>query len=294
MKDIKHLTRAFALAIVAIVVFTVVRFITLPESWGKYGHYRADAITEEMEREPVYQGADSCQACHVKRHKEWISSKHQVVNCENCHGPAKEHIYTVQAKYGTKTIEYCPGTTTSNIGARTSAISINRTNNLCLRCHTKLAARMPQFQEIDQPQKQIDPKKHLKGKKTQLCFKCHNSHRPDLVVPQEEATPIAGTQESGAKNQGSDVKPAESKIGKAIYREKCLFCHGAKGDGKTEAAADLTPKPTDFTSSSFKQTSAQIINDTTKGKGDAMPAYGEELKPEEIQEVTKYIQGFRK
>ncbi len=276
MKDIQHLIRAGILALLAIVVFTVVRFATLPGSWGKYGHYRADAVTEEMANEPVYQGAEACITCHSPRDKEWNSGKHQIVNCENCHGPAKEHIYAIWAKYGTKTVEYHPGTLTTDIGTGTNTISITRTNDMCLRCHAKLAARMPQFQEIAQPQRQIDTEKHLKGKKTQLCFKCHNPHRPDLVIPQEETTATTDIQAADS------AKAAESKIGKAVYRDKCLICHGARGDGKTETAADLEPKPSDFSSTSFKRTSAQLINYIAKGKGDVMPAYEEELSKEEV------------
>jgi cytochrome c553 len=257
MKDINHLIRAGGLALLVIVGFTIVRFLALPESWGIYGHYRADAVAEEMAYEPVYQGADSCKECHAKRYKKWDSGKHRVVNCENCHGPGKEPATKPKTK--------CK-----------KDITINRTNDLCIRCHLKLPARPHDFPDIPHPQ--IDVEKHMKGKGKISCFKCHNPHHPDLKKKEPARPP----------------KKVVSKIGRKVYRDKCLVCHGARGDGKTETAEFLDPKPPDFSSPSYKSTFDQIVEFIRKGKGQVMPAYREELSEEEIEEVAKYIEGFRR
>jgi len=285
MKEIRHLIRAGLLALVVIIGFTIVRFIALPKSWGEYGHYRANAVVEEMAKEPVYQGADACKKCHVQKHEEWNSGKHRVVNCENCHGQAKEHVVKPMVKSGTKTIV------------------INRSMELCLRCHLQLLARPHDFTEISHPQ--IDPEKHLKGKGALKCFNCHNPHQPDLkrpeVVVEEKVEQKVVKEEVKEKVEQKAVKKeaakpiekkavaAVSKIGREVYEKTCLVCHGEKG----EPADFLDPKPPNFSSSSYKSTLEQIANFIRKGKGKQMPAFEQELSDEEIKELAKYIQSFK-
>ena len=279
MKNINHLIRAGILALLAIIGFTVVRFLTLPESWGKYGHYRANAVNEEMARKPVYQGADTCKGCHIQKgkrgiypgYKDWSSGKHGVVNCENCHGPGNEHVI----KHGTTTI------------------TINTSPEICLRCHLQLPARPSTSSPFPQPQ--IELEKHMKGKSNITCIKCHNPHHPDLKPKEAPAT----SEPAGKETVTNEVKPAGkevavSKIGRQVYEDKCVVCHGAKGDGKTETSEFLDPKPPNFPSSSYKSTQSQIIDFTYKGKGQQMPAYKDELSEEEIKEVAKYIQEFKR
>jgi mono/diheme cytochrome c family protein len=43
----------------------------------------------------------------------------------------------------------------------------------------------------------------------------------------------------------------EFENGKAIYADKCLFCHGIKGDGNGPATLGLISKPTNFTNRNF-------------------------------------------
>ena len=283
MKGMNHLVRAGILALLVIVGFTVVRFLALPESWGKYGHYRADAVAEEMAKEPVYQGAEACKKCHGPRHEEWSAGKHGVVNCENCHGQAKEHV----AKPGKKTI------------------SVDRSMDLCLRCHRKLPERPHDFTEIPHPQ--IDPQEHLKGKGNLKCFNCHKPHHPDLKRPEEEtaakiekrAPAPAPVEKETAKpaKKTEAAKPTEKKAesvvterARSIYTDKCLVCHGEQG----KPADFLSPKPPDFSSASYKSTPAQTADFIRKGKGQQMPAYGQELSDEEIKELAEHIQSFRK
>lgn len=280
MKDIQHLIRGGLLALLVIVGFTVVRFLTLPESWGKYGHYRAKAAAEEMAKEPVYQGADACKKCHAQRHEEWSSGKHGVVNCENCHGQAKEHITKPVVKSGPKTI------------------AINRSMDLCLRCHRELPARPHGFEEFPHPQ--IDPEKHLKGKEALKCFNCHKPHHPDLKRPEAEEVEAKADQKAAPAVEKEAAKPAREKaaaavseLGRKIYQDKCLVCHGQTGDGKTETAEFLDPKPPDFSSASYQSTLTQIVDFIHKGKGQQMPAYAKELSDEEIKELANYIRSFR-
>jgi mono/diheme cytochrome c family protein len=82
--------------------------------------------------------------------------------------------------------------------------------------------------------------------------------------------------------------------GKQIYTDKCLPCHGEKGDGKGAMAAVFNPPPTSFIDSKFWQNDVEkkITNAVTNGKGKMMPMG---LKDEEIKAVSAYMkQTFKK
>jgi hypothetical protein len=56
MDGTAHVRRVFALlALVVLVGFIAQRFLQ-PESFGRYGHYGADRLSEVMEQDPVRQG----------------------------------------------------------------------------------------------------------------------------------------------------------------------------------------------------------------------------------------------
>jgi mono/diheme cytochrome c family protein len=295
MRDISHLIRAGVLALLVIIIFTVVRNLMLPESFGKYGYYRAEAVAEEMECKPVYMGADACKKCHLSRYHEWASGKHGGVNCENCHGQSKLHIKKPDLKSG---------------------ITVDHSNALCIRCHLKLPARPHNFP-------QINPKKHMKGKR---CIKCHKPHHPDLKHPETQETDETMHEhekdnvEQNVKREGvpvtARVKKEESvkvdtktrelnvdkvetsvkidSIGKKIYEAKCAVCHGKTGDGKTPAAEMFDCELKDFSAASYNTPLDDIIKYIRDGKGDEMPAYADKLSDVEIQEVAKYVQGLKK
>ncbi len=81
---------------------------------------------------------------------------------------------------------------------------------------------------------------------------------------------------------------AGAQDGKEIYEEKCLGCHGEKGDGKGPMAVAFDPPIASFKDPKFRQgdVSQKISDSVTKGKDRMEPV---ELKPEEIKAVTDYI-----
>ncbi len=74
--------------------------------------------------------------------------------------------------------------------------------------------------------------------------------------------------------------------GAATYKAKCAMCHGADG-GKTNPtmralnSADVQ-----------KQTDAQLIEMTSKGKG-KMPAYAGKLSDDEIKAVVAFMRTLK-
>jgi cytochrome c6 len=76
-----------------------------------------------------------------------------------------------------------------------------------------------------------------------------------------------------------------------VYKDKCIGCHGASGDGQTPMGKSL--KAGDLRSPAVQaQTDAQLNATVTKGKG-KMQAFGKKVSPEEIAEVVAYIRSLK-
>lgn len=76
--------------------------------------------------------------------------------------------------------------------------------------------------------------------------------------------------------------------GKALFEDKCRFCHGIRGDGKGPASEPLLGHPVDFTNSRFWQKdSEKKIEGTIKKGKEMMPAF--KLEPGEIKAIISYM-----
>jgi mono/diheme cytochrome c family protein len=76
--------------------------------------------------------------------------------------------------------------------------------------------------------------------------------------------------------------------GKAIFTDKCMPCHGEKGDGKGPMSSTFDPKPGNFSDPKVSggDFSKKVADSVTKGKNQMVPV---NLKPDEIKAVTEYI-----
>jgi mono/diheme cytochrome c family protein len=85
---------------------------------------------------------------------------------------------------------------------------------------------------------------------------------------------------------------AQNPTPDSIYTARCAICHGANGDGNTEAGkASETPN---FRSPDIlKMTTAELIATTKDGKGN-MPPYAGELTDAQISQVIAYVQLLQK
>jgi|SRR5215471_1739312 len=80
--------------------------------------------------------------------------------------------------------------------------------------------------------------------------------------------------------------------GATIFKSKCALCHGANGAGDSPTGKALKVK--DLRSDETqKQSDADLSSTIAKGRN-KMPAFGERLKPEEIQQVVAYIRQLGK
>ena len=84
--------------------------------------------------------------------------------------------------------------------------------------------------------------------------------------------------------------PAVAQDAEALYKSKCQVCHGADGKG---TAAGQKMGVRDFHSPEVaKETDAQMIEVTKKGKG-KMPAFDGKLTDDQIKGLIKYIRTLK-
>lgn len=100
------------------------------------------------------------------------------------------------------------------------------------------------------------------------------------------------------------ASPAVLAEAKSIYDDKCIKCHGEKGNGKGTGSKGMDPKPTNYTDKAKmeKVSDGELFYITMEGspdtdmngwkKGKAKP--GKEITEEEAWKLIHYIRAFAK
>jgi hypothetical protein len=167
-QHIKRLISAFA---VFIILFLVLQQVLKPSSFGKLGHYRADAIQENAMRPLHFAGSASCTKCHEDMQTDKALGFHAQLQCEVCHGPGLKHV-----QYADKFKD----------GELPDSLKLHKPDSRkeCAVCHQINAARIKiLFDTIDNSMlRQVNTLKHNpvdKNTKEELrCIECHNPHQP--------------------------------------------------------------------------------------------------------------------
>lgn len=145
MKIPPQIPRLASVTVGIIVVYFVARFFLVPASFGKYGHYRADALKDYAAMPIKHAGAIACAECHTEVVEKKAKGGHKNISCESCHGPLAVHVED-------------PTVTPQKITDL----------RFCIRCHSENPSRPEKF-----PQVNVD--EHA-GK--QNCTECHAPHLP--------------------------------------------------------------------------------------------------------------------
>jgi mono/diheme cytochrome c family protein len=117
--------------------------------------------------------------------------------------------------------------------------------------------------------------------------------------PEPAATnaPVAPTNANSAPTSvAPEVRPVLLE-GEALARTAKLFdatcatCHMTSGKGDPHHRKDAIP---DFTDRAWQtgETDADLRDAIANGEGSVMPAFGEKLTPEQIDELVAYVRGF--
>jgi mono/diheme cytochrome c family protein len=77
---------------------------------------------------------------------------------------------------------------------------------------------------------------------------------------------------------------------RASYEKNCKLCHGANGEGGPVKLEDGTKLkvPSLREGHALRHPDSDFVKQITKG-GDGMPAFGEKFKPEEINDLVRFI-----
>ena len=80
--------------------------------------------------------------------------------------------------------------------------------------------------------------------------------------------------------------------GKSLYLDRCVDCHGKKGNGDGPQAADLNVHPTNLTAPPVKQQSdGELFWKISEGRK-PMPGYGRKLSEDERWSVVAYLRSL--
>lgn len=147
-KDAGHLFRLAGVFAAGIILFLLLRGFLVPKSFGQYGHYRGNAMSELAARPVNFAGHQTCESCHADILEKKKDGRHAHVNCEACHGPLAGHA----------------DDPTSVKPAKLD------TTLLCPRCHEANAAKPKGFPQVASAD-------HSTGLS---CDTCHQPHSPAI------------------------------------------------------------------------------------------------------------------
>ena len=80
--------------------------------------------------------------------------------------------------------------------------------------------------------------------------------------------------------------------GEIVFKTNCILCHGIKGDGKGRAAKMYDPPPANLTRSDKNDDYKRMIitlGGKAMGRSEVMPVWGEQITPQEIDDVVAYL-----
>lgn len=150
MKDVQHLLRVAIIFAALFIGFLGARRLLVPESFGKLGHYRADAVDEFSAQARHYAGEPACKKCHARQAADKAKSGHRAISCESCHGALLAHADNPKS------------------AARPRKPKEAEMRAYCGHCHTKSISRPAKFPQIN-----------LSGHNPDAaCNMCHQPHQP--------------------------------------------------------------------------------------------------------------------
>lgn len=150
-----HVFRPLMVIIGISVIILIVQRVYVPDDFGVHGDsytynfYREGNLDDWKAVTVKYQGDEYCANCHQDKTDLIASTAHSIIQCENCHGPAQQHPQDPPK------------------------LTIDRTREQCLRCHTRLDYPTSGRADIEG----IDPASHNSGIE---CATCHDPHNPTL------------------------------------------------------------------------------------------------------------------
>jgi mono/diheme cytochrome c family protein len=123
---------------------------------------------------------------------------------------------------------------------------------------------------------------------TLFAIACNNTTNTNQVSTTNNTGPTTAASPA-VKAQQSPTPADEFARTRVVYAESCTVCHGPKGDGGTVKIQGKQLKvPSLKEGHALNHTEEQLAKQITQG-GDGMPAFKDRLKPEEINDLVRFI-----
>lgn len=173
-----QITRLILLTLFIVMSYLLAREVLTPESFGKYGWYRAAALQEIAAREPLYASRKSCIECHESEAEMVGKFEHQTLSCVTCHGPSREHLEEPEL------------------------VGVEKLDDAgCLRCHAAQSGKPEWFRQIVLADHWQDF--------GEACIDCHLPHHPKEAPPLEEEEEEAAEGDEGNAEEAAEDTPNE-------------------------------------------------------------------------------------
>lgn len=224
------------LFIAALVALIVVRHFLVPPTFGEYGHYRATAIDDNLDKTVYYAGFSICADCHDDISDMKAGSNHHGVSCEVCHGPAAKHIedpteFTPEAPRSRGFCPLCHEYDPARPSGFPQIIEINHNpGQACITCHNPHEPVPPHTpEECNACHRDIANQKSVSHHATLKCTKCHQVPQQHLIDPQSALAqkPKARTLCGQCHAKGADSPKTIPRIDMDRHGERylCWDCH---------------------------------------------------------------------
>jgi mono/diheme cytochrome c family protein len=111
-----------------------------------------------------------------------------------------------------------------------------------------------------------------------------------LLTACQTGTKVGTTNENFNASSPASATPDQFAAVRTSYEKNCKLCHMANGEGGPVKLEDGTKLkvPSLREGHALKHPDSDFVKQITKG-GDGMPAFGEKLKPEEINDLVRFI-----
>jgi hypothetical protein len=224
------------LFIIAITALIIVRQLLVPPTFGEYGHYRAQAIEDNLTQPISYAGYYSCNECHDDLMEKKNASHHQGVACEVCHGPAAKHIedpseYLPDAPRDRGFCPLCHGFDPARPSGFPQIIpALHNPGRSCIFCHDPHEPEPPHApEECSACHRKISNQKSVSHHATLACTVCHDVTDDHLVNPRlsRAQKPTERTLCGQCHSRDADKMKGVPRIDMAVHGERyqCWDCH---------------------------------------------------------------------
>ncbi len=222
--------------VIIITAFIASRHFLVPSDFGKYGHYRASAISEVVSQEIKYSGHEACVDCHDDVEGMKKASYHRDVGCEVCHGPAEAHINDPDSNhllaptgrgYCPLCHEYLPSRPT---GFPQIVSESHNPMKSCISCHDAHDPKTPEVpRECEACHAEIARTKALSHHVYITCTRCHETSEEHKIRPRDYRPKTPTTREFCGGCHAKDAPSEEqiTRVDMATHGERyvCWQCH---------------------------------------------------------------------